>query len=1248
MAGDTKSAQDLHRGRRKKARRVKPPGGDVAGGGYQVGRQAPVRRVRQPKGDVQTGGGYEVGRQAPRPAPQRAPQVRDVKSDRDRGRAESYKRTAAYRKDVRAAYDAAPPKERRRILKKSRGVEHETVLKVHRDRMRRRREVERSQARHDVVRDRDLRAADEFKKTDRPYREAIVSERRKRAKRESSGLDIDVGGILEDVGRAAGETVTRHVPGAGLLVGKNAPKPLKTLAKRSARDLRSFPVQAVTGSYYTGRAAVKAAKGDTREAKKLLRDFEDTSVAYNLAAAGVEAAKGDFKDAGEHVKKAGKSAYAHPGFAALEVGGTAGTAGRVAGTAGRTAGKVARKTGQKAKVRPVERAGAAVQRYASTEREPARVPGTALEEKRTYSKSLPVKRAQVLREKRRVKTAENLRTEANRVAKSDPESAAELRAQADKADPRVMTETAIRKRVDEEVALSEGIRRSRRAHVQKSARKVAKRSDSPLVSLRAQGIVRSDPDDVRAYIRELEGEAKGLAGSRLKANRKLRASLEAELKGRRVMKVGPRRTFKAEKVEQAAAQYRGLVKPMQEELVRKGVISRAESEAALTPYAVRRMGMKHEPAHWVDADGKRVSESEVRSVRANDPTTAKRLYTKVPDRFVDRRGREVTPERIRAHMREHGEPEPAFVSQAPDRRGAFYVPPTRPASVPRQRRTGEAVRKGVLSADPDVLVETAVRSRGLGDAQSGFSRFVGEFSYRGKSGKPRAFTSRRQAENAARDAEAETGVRVRPVRINAFLGREGQLRALMDETDPETFEGHPKVKEALESAIRGDDGQGPWTLVPEAAARQLQEHVSQLGGGAGKRAVQALNQTFRRAVLATSPNWAMGNVSEATFRAGLNRAGPRSYVTGRSTMKRLAKRDPQAAEELAHRAISGGHFSAAEHQVLKRSAEQFTGSRLETPAKFLQGFLSVPGPKQLRGLWHGWTRMVFHHVNGTMERAVQTAMLGKAVRTELLDDKLLKLSGRAMDEAAEGLTNTATQAQMARAVRRAYGRYNDYSPTQRAALTLYSPFGAWFANSVYFVTRTLPVDHPTVTALIADMEQLSEEWREEYGLDLYAKGSVPGFLQGSIPLSGGRFQRAPMKHLPFAAWQDPLGSGADLILPQVSSTMNAMKGKDWRGETIWKEDKSLGKTKAGTYRKRRLNEGERAVEAMKAFAESTVPILSRVDTGVAGLNPYKPTQPPKKKAKRARKTKASPYAPGTSGDFGSVGTGSFGAGGFTP
>jgi hypothetical protein len=90
---------------------------------------------------------------------------------------------------------------------------------------------------------------------------------------------------------------------------------------------------------------------------------------------------------------------------------------------------------------------------------------------------------------------------------------------------------------------------------------------------------------------------------------------------------------------------------------------------------------------------------------------------------------------------------------------------------------------------------------------------------------------------------------------------------------------HSEILDAMHEGLTAKEGKGPWALVPEVAAKRIQEHLRSQGGGL--KTVQLANQAFRRTVLATSPSWVAGNVIEAVGRAALAKAGPASYLHGR-------------------------------------------------------------------------------------------------------------------------------------------------------------------------------------------------------------------------------------------------------------------------------------------------------------------------------------------------------------------------------
>jgi hypothetical protein len=233
-----------------------------------------------------------------------------------------------------------------------------------------------------------------------------------------------------------------------------------------------------------------------------------------------------------------------------------------------------------------------------------------------------------------------------------------------------------------------------------------------------------------------------------------------------------------------------------------------------------------------------------------------------------------------------------------------------------------------------------------------------------------------------------------------------------------------------------------------------------------------------------------------------------------------------------------------------------------------------------------------------------------------MDGHMLKLSQQAIDQAAHGLRDTNEQARFAREVERMYGKYSAFSPDTRWAIATYTPFIAWTVNAIHFLygwpgrgVGVLPRDHPTALAVIAAAENATAEWRKDHGLDLFMKGALPGFLQGSIPLSGGRHQRAPFRYTPFGAFGDPLDTAAGAVLPQFSGVLAAFKGQDWKGAKLRKPDGSPADI------------GDKAKAAAESFIDATVPIVAQIKRantkGAAAFNPVAPVAPAKKKARRS-------------------------------
>jgi hypothetical protein len=925
-------------------------------------------------------------------------------------------------------------------------------------------------------------------------------------------------------------------------------------AARLLHDAANLPAQVVPSLYVPAKAAVQAAGGNTKPAKKILRDLNKHDPFVNLAAAGGDILKGNTHAAGKRWKAALKAANEHPGYTLAEGRGISGALDRGLGAGARAAGKEGA-PGVRGKVG----------RVASRERAPRTVPGTNLVEHRRGSKGLVGGVLERHHERGRIEEVRNLRAMADRIENDNPARAGELRREANRKDPTVMSSKGIRRRTDERVSANEDVRRAHRGRTVHAVHKVQKplnRSERKAVSLVAQNITSATKADLANYLRQLEGEHEGLGRSQRHANEALR---------RQIRQVLDAKDYNPAKVERVAREYATLTKPLQRGLVERQMLTGHQAErAALIPYAVQKMGAIHDPEKGL--------------VR--------------PD------GSELSNEAIRAHMHRNGVPESAFLTQAPNMRGGrnFNVRSEQPQMLHAARRTGASTKAGTFDAHPDTLTENAAHAQGVIDAVDGFHRFVHEFSVRTPEKKLRVYANRRRAEAVVNDLNARhEGTHFQAIRVQPFGANHRMLADLLDHPEAEQVQG---FKDLLDEALRGEGDTGPWAIIPKAAADQLRQHIRVMGPGGTAKAWQAFNSLFRQTVLATSPTWLAGNIVEAGLRSTLAKAGPRSYVTGRRTLAELKRTDPAAYDEAVARTVAGGHYSFASRAHVRRDASQFQDSPYEGIANALAQVRRTPGPKHVADAWNAYSNFVFNSLNGRLEAQFQTAMLGKALRdSPLMDRHTLKMSRVAVEQAARGLRDTNEQVALGRAVDRMYGQYGKFSPTRKMMVAYYTPFIAWSLNAVRFVLGTIPRDHPVTLAVIAASERLSEQWRKDHGLDRFMKGAVPGWLQGSIPLSGDRKFQAS-RFTPFGAFGDPLNTIGGSVLPQISGIEAIWtRNEDWKGKKLRKANGEP----ADFY--------DQLIATAGQLVDSTVPAVALAKRvrgkGPAALNPFNPIQPTK-------------------------------------
>jgi hypothetical protein len=786
--------------------------------------------------------------------------------------------------------------------------------------------------------------------------------------------------------------------------------------------------------------------------------------------------------------------------------------------------------------------GRTVKAAAGTERVVKSVPGTSLTKTEKYSPDVITKARQVGVEK--VRAARDRRVE----AMGGPEVQPRAR----------MSEREIQKRVDERVALNEDVRRANRAKVIHEASQALKHNEHPATSLIAQGIVKPHRADIQHYISELEAEHANLKPAEKHANKQLRGELQ---------KIVDNPKVDLEKAQAAGKRYARIISKRQPSLIEHGMLSREQSlRARLIPYAVQHMGAKHEDGALVTAQGHPLSTDTI----------------------------------LQHYSLHHSDELPAFVTHRPRSRGSFNIRSERAPSIGTGVRTGRSVKAGLVDPSHGALVENAARVQGLKDAAEGFNGIVKEFAV--KTGdKVTQFKTRAEAADAARNMRFDehgnpvTGTHdMVPIRLSPF--KQSQLEALIENTKGDEMVGtHSPVREAIQNALNGGEGEGPWALIPKAAQKRIQQHMNTMGSTTFEQAAQATSGVFRKTVLSTSPTWLWGNVAEASIRTALNRAGPGSYVYARRVLNDLHRTNPELAQEVAHRVVGGGHFSTAERMQIFRSADQFTDTALEPLANSMARVVRSPGASSVANAWHQWTTHVFRF-NSALERQFQTAMFGRALKRE---------GYKAVEDAARGLKNTEAQVRFGRMVDDAYGKYSKWSPSTRFVIATYTPFISWWLAATKFVFHVLPRDHPVVTSLMASSVTATRDWREKEKITLPQLGLKAGFLAGDIPLAGGRHVNIA-RYTPFGAFTDP-SSVADTVLPQFSTLAAAARGEDWKGH----EYKTFKQGLHGT---------------LSGLAGSYIPFFSRFESakkyGVKeSLNPYRPVAPGKKKPKKTKKRK---------------------------
>lgn len=651
---------------------------------------------------------------------------------------------------------------------------------------------------------------------------------------------------------------------------------------------------------------------------------------------------------------------------------------------------------------------------------------------------------------------------------------------------------------------------------------------------------------------ELQGKGKG--NVRGQAHNVRQATAEAQIAVRGVvdaekkLQTAKRNNKGTERHNQLEAQARLAVGHAQQRLDQARI---AERQVRATPKKTK-------------AQATREQRNTLRDERAQ-------LLVDHPEGLIGPDGKKLDPAAMEAAAQKQLGRQPAFLTHRPGFRGRgnYYQPFAAGRGRGRtQRRTGEGFRRGTYDASYEALTEQHIQMRTVTDRAKHFDQTIEHFA----TPKPNGdwYKGWGEADSVAQDPEAhgvEThGIPMVPIRIAPMRALARELAAvhkgdfanaeLLSEqalTNPDRvpIALREKVTSAMERALQPGTGAGDVGLIPEAVVQRLREHNAP--PRPAEKVMQSYTSAFKNTVLPLSDKWVLGNVFEVEMRSlfnglglgqpgttgGLHRLG-RRYISEYQAMH-----GPEATKQMIVQTIGGGHYSSVGRtEVFRRDMHEFS--------KAFNAVISKPGPRQLYYLWDKYKSAIFKG-NAWFERQPQYAALGKAVKREV-DQRTgkwhtaLTVSDEALKDLVRGDIRTAAQEKYAKAIEDTFGKWGKNSPGARHFLVGYAPFYMWARAATRFVMVTLPMKHPIKTALIAAGAEMTETERKKYGLDLFAKDRVPGFLSGSIPLASGGVQ--PTSNFSsFGVFADYPNALSNFVLPQFGG-LDTLRGLGPFGDKI--------------------------------------------------------------------------------------------------
>lgn len=324
-------------------------------------------------------------------------------------------------------------------------------------------------------------------------------------------------------------------------------------------------------------------------------------------------------------------------------------------------------------------------------------------------------------------------------------------------------------------------------------------------------------------------------------------------------------------------------------------------------------------------------------------------------------------------------------------------------------------------------------------------------------------------------------------------------------------------------------------LVPKVAAERFEQQFQR--GDSMLRSIGKVTQQFRRTVLPYSTHWMMQIASEAGLRALIAGAlDPRYLADGRRLMKRLED-TPEGRSALMQMANATFYNKRDPLAIYNPHPGVVAGAAKAFP------------PTRMLIAAHNTYADAIGQTMYSLEHNARLMGLGKLAHKEVASwghawQNAVRLQGENLAVLAEKLKADPTLvANFGREIDAVFGKYNKFTPRERAMIQSIAPFLPWYLNAAKFVLWHLPKDHPVSSALLASLRQTINQDIEDgkkAPLNAYASQELARITPFGI--------FSPPSTTPtlgnFAKGQQWLGA----FLPQVEGSLYNVAGLNSFGE----------------------------------------------------------------------------------------------------